>query len=115
MASRKYAKMIEEAQQSPEYWAEIAIGDFTEELWRLLEEKNMSRAELARRLGTSPAYITKVLRGHANFTLASMAKIAHALDSQVRVRLVPNVTSHKSGKAANMRRRGLAVAGHKST
>lgn len=89
MAHRDYQKLFRDAEASSEYWAEVAIGDFTEEICRLLAEKPTTRAELARRLGTTPAYVTKVLRGNANFTLASMAKIALALESQVRVHLAP--------------------------
>lgn len=89
MAHRDYQKLFRDAEASSEYWAEVAIGDFTEEICRLLDEKPTTRAELARRLGTTPAYVTKVLRGNANFTLASMAKIALALGSQVRVHLAP--------------------------
>ena len=44
---------------------------------------------MARRLGTSPAYVTKVLRGNANFTLATIVKLARALESEVRFRLSP--------------------------
>jgi transcriptional regulator with XRE-family HTH domain len=89
MASKDYKKLFQEAEASPEYWAEVTIGDFTEEICRLLVGKNTTRAELARRLQTTPAYVTKVLRGNANLTLASMAKIAFALESQVRIHLAP--------------------------
>ena len=89
MSRRQYAELVRELESSPEYWAEVAIGDFTEEICRLLEERKLSRADLARGLGTSQAYITKILRGQANFTLASMAKLAFALGSQVRIHLAP--------------------------
>jgi|GEM_PF-1735040 len=89
MKSHDYSDLIHDAESSPEYWAEVAIGDFTDEICRLLEERKVSRSALARKLGTSAAYITKVLRGNANFTLTSMARLAFALDSQVRVHLAP--------------------------
>jgi len=89
MAAKNYREMFREAQESPEYWAEVAIGDFTEELYRLMTEKKITRSELANRIGSSPAYVTKVLGGNANFTLASMAKFAMALDSQLRLHLAP--------------------------
>lgn len=89
MPKHDYHQLIQQAEASPEYWAEVAIGDFTEEICRLLQEKRMTRADLARELGTSPAYVTKVLRGNANFTLASMAKLAMALDTRVAIHLAP--------------------------
>jgi transcriptional regulator with XRE-family HTH domain len=51
-------------------------------------EQGVSRAELARRLGTSQAYVTKVLRGNVNFTLAALVKLARAVGGEVRLSLV---------------------------
>ncbi|WP_414041529.1 helix-turn-helix domain-containing protein [Acidithiobacillus sp. M4-SHS-6] len=48
------------------------------------EEKNISRSELASRIETSLPYITKVMRGDANFTLETMAKIAMAVCLRTR-------------------------------
>ncbi len=87
----RYRKMFEEARQSVDYWAEGAIVEFTESLWARMEEEKVSRAELARRLGTSKAYVTKVLGGNANFTLYSLAKLALAVGGKVRVSIEPIV------------------------
>lgn len=86
----RYRKMVEEARQSVDYWAEGSIVEFTEALWARMEEEKVSRAELARRLGTSKAYITKVLGGNANFTLHSLSKLALAVGAHVRISLEPN-------------------------
>lgn len=86
---RGFREFFERAENDPAYWVEGAILDFTEELCRVMKEKKISRVELARRLGTSPAYITKVLRGNANFTLASMVKLSRALGSELHLRLKP--------------------------
>jgi transcriptional regulator with XRE-family HTH domain len=43
-----------------------------------------------RRLGTSPAYITKLLRGTFNPTLETIARIAIALDAQLHLSLTPH-------------------------
>jgi len=84
---RSYREFIEQAEGSPEYWIEGAILEFTEELSRAMASEKISRAELARRIGASPAYITKVLRGNANFTLASMVKLSRALGHELRLSL----------------------------
>jgi len=89
MAGKSYRGLFQEAEQHDDYWAELAILEVTEEVARRMEELGISRAELARRLGTSAAYVTKVLRGNANFTLATIAKLARALESEVRFRLSP--------------------------
>ena len=72
-----------------DYQEEGAALDFSEMLHVAMEEPGVTRAELACRLGTSQAYITRVLGGRANFTLKTMAKLAHALGLQLEVGLAP--------------------------
>lgn len=75
-----FESLYEEAETHDDYWVAGLVLDFTEEISRLMESGNVTRSELARRLGTSPAYITKILRGNANFTLATMVRLALALE-----------------------------------
>jgi transcriptional regulator with XRE-family HTH domain len=89
MSQPSFKRLFEEAEQRPEFWEEGAILDFTEALWDAMEERGVTRSELARRLGTSQAYITRVLSGHANLTLKSMSKLAVALGLQLDVSLSP--------------------------
>lgn len=79
--------MLEEAESNPDYWIESTITQFAMDLANRMEKLGISRAELARRLGTSPAYITKILGGNANFTLATMVKLATALGGTLRVHI----------------------------
>ena len=88
MTERTFTRLFAEARSMPEYWEEGAVLDFTEALYTAMEEQGVTRAELARRLGTSQAYITRVLGGRANFTLKTMAKLALALGLQLEVGLV---------------------------
>ena len=64
----------------------VAVNDFARELHELMKRRNVSNAELARRLGVERQYIGKLLGG-ANVTLQTMVKLAVALDGVVRVRL----------------------------
>lgn len=81
----RYRQFLGEARKSVDYWVAGPITEFAEDIWRLMEEQKVSRAELARRLGTSRAYVTKLLGGNANFTLQTMTKVAMALGSTVHV------------------------------
>jgi transcriptional regulator with XRE-family HTH domain len=81
----RYRQGLEEARKSVDFWVDGPITEFAEDIWRLMEEQNVSRAELARRLGTSRAYITKLLGGNANFTLETMTKVAMAFGCTVHV------------------------------
>jgi transcriptional regulator with XRE-family HTH domain len=55
----------------------------------MMEVNGVSRSELARRLGVSPAYITKVLRGNVNFTLDSMVRLVRAAGGEVSLQVAP--------------------------
>jgi plasmid maintenance system antidote protein VapI len=88
----RYRQMFNDARSSVDYWLEGPIVDFTEDICRLMKEKNVSKAELARRLGTSRAYVTKLLGGNANFTLGTMVKVAMVLGGSVRVHVADQQT-----------------------
>jgi transcriptional regulator with XRE-family HTH domain len=83
----RYQKLFEEAESHAGYWLAIPVLEFSDELCRLMKEKKVSRAELARRIGTSRAYITRLLGGSANFTLLTMVKLAMALDGVLHVHI----------------------------
>ena len=97
---RSFEELYERAESQEEYWAAHAALEFTEEVARRLEAEGVSRAELARRMGTSPAYVTKILRGDVNFTLATMSKLARSLGSRLEVRLVPAAAKATARSAA---------------
>jgi transcriptional regulator with XRE-family HTH domain len=87
--AEKLAKALDRAEHEPDYWRDIAITDFTRDLHARMQALHISQGELARRMGTSRPYVTKLLAG-SNFTLQTMVKIAMALDAVVRVRLEGN-------------------------
>lgn len=84
--AKKLVEALEEAEQSVEYWRDIAVTDFTRDLHARMAKLGVSQGELARRMGTSRPYITKLLDG-GNFTLQTMVKLATALDAVVRIRM----------------------------
>ncbi|HSG40911.1 MAG TPA: helix-turn-helix transcriptional regulator [Thermoanaerobaculia bacterium] len=86
MSLQRYRDLAQEAESSVEYWTDVAVNDFARELHELMKRRNVSNAELARRLGVERQYISKLLGG-ANVTLQTMVKLAVALDGVVRVRL----------------------------
>lgn len=95
MSKLSFDTLFAGTEQNIEYWIEGTIVGFTEELSRAMAEGDVSRSELARRIGASPAYITKVLRGNANLTLASMVKLSRALDQVLLLELAP---ANRTGK-----------------
>lgn len=89
MVKKTFRKWRQEAEADPVYWTERAILRVTEEIFVEMEKRGLQRSELARRLGTSAAYVTKILRGKANFTLESLARIAHALGGEFKFHIAP--------------------------
>ena len=72
-----------------DYLTEEAKIEFAVGLDRRCQHEGISKTGLAERLGTSQAYITKVMRGDANLTIASMVKLAHATNSALHVHVAP--------------------------
>jgi transcriptional regulator with XRE-family HTH domain len=85
----RWQQWVSEVEGSPELAAEHIKLDFAVALERRMEQQGISRAELARKLGTSAAAITQTLRGDANLSIARMARLAHALDAVVHLHLAP--------------------------
>ncbi len=90
MANGSFKKLLAKAKERDEYWVAKAISDFTDDLHRLMELRDVNKAELARRIESSPAYITKVMRGDTNFTVESMVRLARALDGQLCIHVGRN-------------------------
>lgn len=89
MKTRTFEDLYREAESHDDYWLAGIGQGFTEALFALMEQQGISRSELARRLGSSPAYVTKILRGNTNFTLATMSRLSRAVGADLRIQLEP--------------------------
>lgn len=83
MTEKTFKGLIAKAKQRDSYWVAKAIQDFTDDFYALMEVRGVSKTELAKRLGSSPAYVSKVLRGDTNFTIESLVRLVRALDGQL--------------------------------
>ncbi|MBI5688309.1 MAG: helix-turn-helix transcriptional regulator [Verrucomicrobia bacterium] len=88
-AMKTFADLFKEARQRLAYYVEGAILDFTEQVVARMSAANVSKSELAKKLGVEPSYVTKLLSGSNNYTLETMVKVATALNSEVRISLQP--------------------------
>lgn len=48
-----------------------------------MQERKLSRADIASRLGCSPQYVSKILSGHTNFSFKSIAEIEKRLNINI--------------------------------
>jgi transcriptional regulator with XRE-family HTH domain len=84
--SMSLQELIESSQDTmKDYQRERLEVEVTELICQLMEEKNISRAELARRLGKSRPYVTKLLRDGSNMTLKTISDVFFALGRSLRV------------------------------
>jgi transcriptional regulator with XRE-family HTH domain len=72
--------LLDEIESSEEYEVVSAKSDIALRIYDRMEELGVSRAELARRLGKSRAYISKFLGGGTNVTVETLISFARALE-----------------------------------
>lgn len=86
---RWFRKKLEKFKDDTDFYAEQLILDLTERIVAVMKELDISRAELAKRLGVSKAFVTKLLNGNPNMTLRTMASIAKSLECAINIDLCP--------------------------
>ena len=108
-----FADLLAKYEQDDDYQISGLKVEIAEKIYSAMEKGGVSQAELARRLGKSRAYITKILQGNVNFTLETLAKISQALDCNLhfdlteklgkrkQLKSAPKATSGKSANPAN--------------
>lgn len=82
-----FAALYDNMEASPKYQAEKLSVGFLSDVHQYMSEHGVSKAELARRAGCSPAYITKLFNGSTNISVETMAKLAVALNCQIHFHL----------------------------
>ena len=86
--SKKLKAFVDEAKQTDAYWLESAKLEFALGLEQQRRAAGLSYADLAKKMGTSAAYISKVFRGDTNLTIESMVKLARATGGQLEARIL---------------------------
>ncbi|HYJ33029.1 MAG TPA: helix-turn-helix transcriptional regulator [Candidatus Binatia bacterium] len=65
--------------------AEELIRQATETIYDAMKKKAVTKAELARRLGRTNAYVSQILSRNRNLTLRTLADVALALEVNPRI------------------------------
>lgn len=84
-SSERLQEFSNRIERSEMFDIEGAKFDISEHIYSMMERQTVSKAKLARRLGKSRAYVTKMLQGNANFTLESLVRIARSLECKLDV------------------------------
>jgi transcriptional regulator with XRE-family HTH domain len=91
--SSRIAEVVRKARRSHAHVAERVKVMFALSLDERRRAAGLSYSDLAGRMDTSPAYITKVFRGDSNLTIETMAKLAVATGSELDIRLTEAATA----------------------
>ena len=86
-ANEFYEKMLRDVKGTLEFELEGVLLDLTEQIVQNMEREGLNRTELAKRLGVSNAYVTKLLTGQPNMTLETVVKVARALRCEAYLNL----------------------------
>jgi transcriptional regulator with XRE-family HTH domain len=86
--SKALQKFAELAKSKDTYWIERAKLDFSMALEIQRRSAGMTYSAIAKKIGTSAAYITKVFRGDANLTIESMVKLARSTGGRINIQVI---------------------------
>jgi len=84
-----FDELFQRVEQHTDYWVELAKLEFTEEMLARMKEAGVRKSQLAASLGAKPAFVTRLVSGHNNFTLETMVRVARALNCGFRTHLEP--------------------------
>jgi transcriptional regulator with XRE-family HTH domain len=80
---------LDAARKTFSYRLEKVLFEVAERVCLLMDEHNMARTELAKKMAVTPAYITKLLTGNPNLTIKSLLKLADAFEHDLSIHFVP--------------------------
>ncbi|MCC6366726.1 MAG: helix-turn-helix transcriptional regulator [Bryobacterales bacterium] len=87
---------------------EALVTEASEMIARLMAEQDVSKADLARKLNKSRAWVTQLLSGKANMTVRTLGEVVYALGAEVKLNAQPPGWKHE-------RRRHRAEPGRNRT
>ena len=81
--------MMEDPEMRRLLSVEALVAEASEVIAKLMVEQGLSKADLARRLNKSRAWVTQLLSGRTNVTVRTLAEVAFALDAELKLRAQP--------------------------
>ncbi|MHB1000135.1 MAG: helix-turn-helix domain-containing protein [Armatimonadota bacterium] len=89
MNTEELNNLLHEGVTDTDLELEEFIYRFTETLCEKMQEKNISRTELAARLGKSKPWVTKLLSGDQNMTFKTIVTVLKELGYRAEIELKP--------------------------
>jgi transcriptional regulator with XRE-family HTH domain len=90
MAGRKtkFEEFVRDRENQRALEQESLALEATELISRLMDERKVSKSELAKRIGKSRAFVTQLLSGSRNMTMHTLADLAFALGYKVDMQAI---------------------------
>lgn len=79
MSKKSFAALYAKLEPTPAYQGEQLTVAFLAKLNAFMRAHAISNAELARRAGVSPAYVTRLFRDSSSLSIQSLTKFADAV------------------------------------
>lgn len=95
MTDETVFKKYSDSKKQENYWVERVKNQFAVAVERFADFRILKKKDLAERMNVSRPYITKILRGDANLTLETIARLAYVLDAEVTINLSPKESQIK--------------------
>lgn len=80
-----FTQKLDEFKGDVEFRTEEVILEITERVVELMKKENINRTELAKRLGVSKPFISKLLNGNPNMRLKTMVSLSMALKYDLNI------------------------------
>jgi hypothetical protein len=84
-ADSTMAQGFEAMRNNAEYDAQSALLEYIANVHRTLANLGMNDADLARSMGVTRSYVSRILNAPPNLTVVSLAKLARALGGKLRI------------------------------
>ena len=83
MSDTLFDREIQDPEMARLFAQEDLIEEAGELIARTMKERNITKSELARRIGVTKGYVTQLLAGSRNMTLRTFADLMHVMDEKV--------------------------------
>lgn len=108
--SKGIRAFVENAKKTDSYWVEKAKFEFSLGLEKQRRLADMTYVSIAKKIGTSAAYITKVFRGDTNVTIETMVKLARATGGELNIAIVDKASVSVPWDVSKYRAAGSQVS-----
>ena len=79
-------KLLKEYQFDEDFIYEGLVLDITDQIISIMKQKGLTQTQLAKRMGVSPSYISRILSG-TNFSIRTLSKIFKALNYDATIKI----------------------------